>query len=48
MLVGIYFVLKGNKPFNPVRKKKLLKYNENLDKPGLGTWSTKETVETIG
>jgi len=48
MLVGIYFVLKNNKPFNPVRRKKLSKYNANLDKPGLGTWSTKETVETIG
>lgn len=36
MLTGIYFVLKNNAPFDPVRRKKYVVMN--LDKPAGGTW----------
>jgi transposase len=39
MLTGIYFVLKDNKPFNPVRRKSYTNRIINLDKPAVGTWS---------
>ncbi len=47
MLTGIYFVLKDNKPFAPVRINKYTNRIANLDKPASGTWS-QETVGTIG
>lgn len=39
MLVGIYFVLKNNEKFNPVRRKTYKNSIENLDKPACETWS---------
>ena len=47
MLTGIYFVLKNNNTFNPVRRKQYHNRIANLDKPATGPWS-KETVGTIG
>lgn len=48
MLVGIYFVLKEHKPFDPVYRKKYSYQNVNLDKPACGNWPKKEAVGTIG
>jgi len=40
MLVGIYFVLKEHKPFDPVYRKRYSHQNLNLDKPASRNWPT--------